>query len=120
MLSDASMNHCGDMFGVSKSTVRYTIGEVSYLISSKLKDAYIRMLTTALEIQEANARFHRIGQFAMAIGAVDDTQIKITSLGGPEAELYRDRKRYFSFNCQMVASAEVHFNYQFSIKVCSS
>lgn len=99
-----------DMFGVSKSTVYDTIAEVSFLICIKLKDRYIRMPTEA-ELFEAKARFHRFDGFPLVIGAIDGTNIRIQSLGGNTAELYRNRKGYFSLNCQIVVSADVNYSF---------
>lgn len=96
-----------DMFGVSKSTVCDVIAEVSYLIAMRLKDKYIGAPTDEVGILNAKALFHRIGNFPLIIGAVDGTNIKIESLGGDDAEMYRNRKSYFSINCQLVVAADV-------------
>lgn len=59
------------------------------------------------EITMAKAMFHRIDEFPLVIGAIDGTHIRIQSLGGNDAELYRNRKTYFSINAQMVVSGDV-------------
>lgn len=43
------------------------------------------------------------------IGAIDCTHVKIRSPGGAEAEYFRCRKGYFSFNCQAVCNANMEF-----------
>ena len=40
------------------------------------------------------------------MGAIDCTHVKIRSPGGPNAELYRNRKGYFSVNVQGVCDAD--------------
>lgn len=54
----------------------------------------------------AKAKFHRFANFPFVIGAVDRTNIKVQSFG---AELYRNRKGYFSINSQIVTSADVSY-----------
>lgn len=83
------------------------MAEVSYLIAFKLKDQYISMQNTQNAILQAKAKFHRLANFPLVIGAIDGTNIRIQSLGGHNAELYCNRKGYFSINCQAVASADV-------------
>lgn len=41
------------------------------------------------------------------IGLIDCTHVKIASPGGPDAELYRNRKGYFSINVQAVGSYDL-------------
>lgn len=96
-----------DMFGVSKSTACAVVAEVSYLISYHMKERFINMPSNRRSIVEAKAKFHRFANFPLVVGAVDGTNIKIESFGGETAELYRNRKGYFSINCQIVTSADV-------------
>uniref|UniRef100_A0A6P7GN86 Nuclease HARBI1 n=1 Tax=Diabrotica virgifera virgifera TaxID=50390 RepID=A0A6P7GN86_DIAVI len=44
--------------------------------------------------------------FPRVIGCIDGSHIKITSPGGNDAEIYRNRKGYFSINIQAVCSAD--------------
>lgn len=97
-----------DMFGVSATTVRNTVADVSYLICLKLRNQYLQM-TPAAELWKAKALFHRFAGFPLAIGAIDGTHIKVRSFGGGYAEHYRNRKGYFSLNCQIVVSANVSY-----------
>lgn len=97
----------GDMFGVSAKTALNTVAEVSYIIALKLRNNYINMPLNRNEILYVKVRFHRFQGFPLAIGAVDGTHIQIESFGGEYAEYYRNRKRIFSINCQIVVSADV-------------
>lgn len=97
----------GDMFGISKSSACDIITEVSYLIASKLRDRYIRAPATEVDILNAKAAFHRIGNHPLIIAGIDGTQVKVRSFGGDDAELYRNRKTFFSLNCQIAVSADV-------------
>lgn len=98
-----------DMFGVSMSSAIRVVSEVSYLICHKLRRQYlIGMLpTTPNEIVNAKALYYRFAGFPLAVGSVDCTHIHVRSFGGPNAELYRNRKGYFSINVQAIVSADV-------------
>lgn len=95
-----------DMFGMSKSSACDIVTEVSFLIASKRND-FVRMSDEEIDVLRNKALFQRIGGFPLAIAAVDGTHIRIQSFGGDDAELYRNRKTYFSMNCQIAASADV-------------
>lgn len=53
--------------------------------------------------------FYDLAQFPAVLGAIDCTHVPIQSPGGTNAELYRNRKGYFSVNVQAVASAKLFF-----------
>lgn len=97
----------GDLFGVSKSSACDIVSEVSYIIAMKMGKQYVIMPSNRNEILEAKARFYRFQRFPLLIGAVDGTHIRIHSLGGDDAEYYRNRKQYFSINAQILTSANV-------------
>lgn len=86
------------------------VSEVSYLIGLKLRNKYLTGMlpTTRNEIRNAQVLFHRFAAFPLLIGAVDGTQIRVRSFGGETAELYRNRKGYFSINVQGIVSADVN------------
>lgn len=65
------------------------------------------MPTNEAELQNAMIRFKRLANFPFVIGAIDGTFIRIQSIGGENAELYRNRKQFFSINCQLAVSADV-------------
>lgn len=99
----------GDLFGVSRTTASLIVSEVSYLIAFKLRHQYLSGMipTNQNEILSAQAKFHRFAGFPLLVGAVDGTHIRVRSFGGPTAELYRNRKGYFSLNVQGIVSADV-------------
>lgn len=96
----------GDFSGVCKSTVCIIVQKVSYAIASLHKD-FIKMPLTEEELIEGSLAFYNIAKFPRTIGAVDCTHIRIQSPGGPNAELFRNRKGYFSLNVQCVSSANL-------------
>ena len=48
-------------------------------------------------------RFYQIQRFPGCIGAIDGTHIPIINPGGENPEIYRNRKGFFSLNCQVIA-----------------
>lgn len=98
------------MFGVSKSSACDIVGEVSFLIASK-RGQFIQMPDGEESILAAKALFHRICGFPLAIAAIDGTHIRVQSSGGPNAELYRNRRQHFSMNCHMAVSADVSIHH---------
>lgn len=52
-------------------------------------------------------QFYEIEHFPGVIGCIDCTHIPIKNPGGPIAEIYRNRKRTFSINVQVVAGPDL-------------
>lgn len=95
-----------DFSGVSKTSACMAIKKVSESIA-RLKDRYIRMPRTIQERQELQRTFYNVARFPHVIGAIDCTHVKIQSPGGDNAELYRNRKGFFSWNVQTVCDAQL-------------
>ncbi|KAL1489866.1 hypothetical protein ABEB36_013795 [Hypothenemus hampei] len=65
------------------------------------------MMPSTEEEQITNARnFYNIAGFPCCIGASDCTHIKVQS-PGVDAEIFRNRKDYFSLNCQAICDANM-------------
>ncbi|ERL84661.1 hypothetical protein D910_02088, partial [Dendroctonus ponderosae] len=84
----------GDFSGIDKSTASRIVYKVSRAIG-KLCSTFIAMTTTEEEIKESSVAFYKIARFSKCIGALDCTHIKISSPGGNEPEVYRNRKNFF-------------------------
>lgn len=95
----------GDFNGVDKSTASRVIDKVSRAIAG-LHNTYIKMPRNN-DIQSVRQGFFSISRFPRCIGAVDCTHIKIQSPGGANAETFRNRKGFFSFNVQCVCDASL-------------
>ena len=50
--------------------------------------------------------FFEIAAFPAVVGGIDCTHMPIISLGGDDAEVYRNKKRYFSTNVQAICTAD--------------
>lgn len=90
-----------DLSGVSKSTGCRVVRKVSVALAS-LRAHYIKMPDDE-EIPAIRQAFYEIARFPRCIGAVDGTHIKIQSPGCDNAEMFRNRKQFFSINVQTVA-----------------
>jgi len=97
----------GDSINISASSVCRIIRRVSHFIAL-LRDNFIAMPEDR-EINDIKTKFYEIAGFPGIVGAIDCTHIPIQSPGGAEAELYRNRKGYFSLNVQAVCNTELKF-----------
>lgn len=96
----------GDTVDMSKSTVCRIIKRVSHAIAAR-SQFHIKFPTTQEEKQRTKLQFYKIAGFPGVIGAIDCTHIAIQSPGGDKAELFRNRKGYFSINVQCVSDADL-------------
>lgn len=96
------LNVARDFIGVSKATASKTVRRVSVALAN-LRGQYIKMPRTLDEIREMKQKFFDIARFPWCIGAIDCSHIRIQSPGGDDAELFRNRKSFFSLNVQTIA-----------------
>ena len=96
----------GDLEGLSQTSVSVIIKEVSEILALKRKD-FIKFPKTDEEITAENQGFYAIGHFPGVVGAVDCTHVKIQSPGGDTAELFRNRKGFFSINVQAICKSKL-------------
>ncbi|XP_017473642.1 PREDICTED: putative nuclease HARBI1 [Rhagoletis zephyria] len=95
-----------DFCGVSTSTASRVVKRVSYAIA-ELSREYIKMPKSSAELEIVNRSFHRIANFPKVVGCIDCTHVKIQSPGGVNAEIFRNREGYFSYNVQAVCNANL-------------
>lgn len=99
---------CADFVGIHKTTAGKIIREVSEALAS-LRPEIITFPTTDDEIRQVRQDFFNIAKFPLCIGAIDCTHIKIRSPGGDNAEIFRNRKQFFSLNVQTICDAHLRF-----------
>ncbi|XP_045500757.1 putative nuclease HARBI1 [Colias croceus] len=104
----SQLTACGDVIGAHESTACRILHRVTHAIAS-LYSEYIKMPVTVDEQNNVVAKFYDIAKFPRCIGAIDCTHIKFLSPGGDYAEIYRNRKGYFSINTQCICSANLLF-----------
>lgn len=98
----------GDFGGFSKCTAHRIVHRVSASIA-QLSGHHINFPSTENLISGTQLEFYNIARFPKVIGAMDCTHVKIKSPGGETAELYRNRKGYFSLNVQAICNAKLEF-----------
>jgi len=91
----------GDTFAVCKSTVCRIVHRVTDAIAG-LTTKYVQFPSTLHERQDVMNVFYSASKMPGVIGAIDCTHVSIQSPGGNDAEIFRNRKGYFSINVQLV------------------
>ena len=92
----------GDTVGVHKSTVCRVLHQVTAAIAA-LRPKYVKFPSTPDERRATMFGFYTASGMPGVIGAVDGTHVPIQSPGGNDAEIYRNRKGYFSINVQLIS-----------------
>jgi nuclease HARBI1 len=95
----------GDTFKIHKATVCRTVHRVTRAIAS-LRSKYVRFPKTTQEKHDIMHAFFKSSKMPGVLGAIDCTHVPIQSPGGDDAEIYRNRKGYFSLNVQLVCDKQ--------------
>ncbi|KAK9693083.1 DDE superfamily endonuclease [Popillia japonica] len=94
-----------DFMGIHLSTASRIIQRVSQVLAN-LSQEHIHM-PAENDIATVQNEFYNMARFVRVIGCVDGTHIRINSPGGEDAEVFRNRKTYFSVNVQVVANSRL-------------
>ena len=94
-----------DLLGVSQQTVSRIVQKVSIAIC-RLRAEFINFPNDLYDVKQ---NFFNISGFPEVIWAIDGTHIPIKSPGGDNAELFRNRKGYFSINVQAIVDSACKF-----------
>ena len=97
----------GDLVGINQATTCRIIHKISKSIA-KRKNRFISFPAND-KVREIKRDFFQIAGFPNVIGCIDGSHVPIVSPGGDQAELYRNRKGYFSINVQAVCDAKLCF-----------
>ena len=89
---------CGDFQGISQPTVCRTV----HRITDALAKLSQQIISFPEDCSEVNTFFLEYCGLPAISGIIDGTQIPIISPGGENAELFRCRKGFFSYNVQVV------------------
>ncbi len=92
---------CGDLCDISQASASRIIKCISEAIA-RLKIHYIKFPTADM-LPQIKLDFWRICAFPNVFETIDCTHIKIPCPGGENAELFRNRKVFFSLNVQAVS-----------------
>lgn len=97
---------CGDFIGIHKSTASRIVKLVSHNIAI-LRPQFVNFPNNENDLKQVKQDFYNIAKFPTVIGALDCTHVKIKSPGGDNAEVYRNRKNFFSINVQTICDANL-------------
>ncbi|XP_064109980.1 putative nuclease HARBI1 [Macrobrachium nipponense] len=97
----------GDCSDMAQSSVSRCLKDVCAAVAT-LAQEFIKFPTPQDE-NKMMMEFSQIAGMPGVIGCVDGTHIPIKSPGGPNAELYRCRKIFFSINVMVVCDASLRF-----------
>ncbi|KAH7984748.1 hypothetical protein HPB52_023706 [Rhipicephalus sanguineus] len=89
-----------DLENVSLPTVSRVFEHVSRLIAAHLFPLVVKFPNSDDGFREPMVGFYRIPKFPGVTGCIDCTHIRIKAPGGPDIEVYRNQKSYFSRNVQ--------------------
>lgn len=95
----------GDLFNVHNSTVCKIIHKITAAIA-KLCPKYVKFPMPGEERRKQMTEVYQLSGLPGVIGAIDCTHVPVQSPGGPDAEIYRNRKGYFSINVQLISDSQ--------------
>ncbi|KAM7301071.1 putative nuclease HARBI1 [Ixodes scapularis] len=98
----------GDLINVSQPTVCRVVGNITDLIIQELFPKVVQF-PDATGRRSVTHAFYKIGKFPGVSGCIDCTHVRIKSPGGDDAEVFRNRKGYFSINVQAITGPELQF-----------
>jgi len=97
----------GDLINISQPSACRIVNRVSHTIARK-KSHFIK-LPSDVERQHMKQQFRAESGIPGVIGCIDCSHVPIISPGGDNAELFRNRKGYFSINVQAVTDPDMRF-----------
>lgn len=103
----------GDLAGIHQTTVSRVVKQVSRALARN-REHFINFPERGLQ-RATHRLFYEIAGFPGVIGAIDGSHIRISCPGGNDAELFRNRKRWFSINVQGIRGPQLEF---FNIVAC--
>jgi hypothetical protein len=95
--------------GMHKSTINRIVKRVTEAICATLSQEITSFPEGNENIISIMQGFYQLRQFPNVNGAIDCTHINIVSPGRDDAEIFRNRKKYFSVNVQAVADHNYRF-----------
>lgn len=99
----------GDLRGMSQPSICRIVKKISTIFAENLA-TYIKFPSTEAEQRRNINLFNNIAGFPNVSGCIDCTHIPIGNPGGDNAELFRNRKSFFSLNIQ--ASFIIKFKFK--------
>ncbi|XP_066593366.1 putative nuclease HARBI1 [Prorops nasuta] len=95
-----------DFCGISSKSAQLIVHRISPAIAD-LFNQYISLPKTDEELMRTTKDNFLIAGMIRVIGAIDCVHVRIRSYGGEDAELWRNRKGFFSLNVQCVVNSHL-------------
>ncbi|CAH1976654.1 unnamed protein product [Acanthoscelides obtectus] len=105
--SSGHLVQVADFMNVHVSSASRIVAHVSRVIAA-LRPQKVKMPIPTEHVQAQND-FYNIARFPKTVAAIDCTHVKIQSPGGHNAEVYRNRKSFFSINVQCLTDTNLKF-----------
>nr|XP_054921070.1 putative nuclease HARBI1 [Dermacentor andersoni]XP_054921071.1 putative nuclease HARBI1 [Dermacentor andersoni]XP_054921072.1 putative nuclease HARBI1 [Dermacentor andersoni] len=90
----------GDLARIPQSTVCRAVGKMTLLIAKHLRPMLVRFPQSA-RLPKVMREFYEVAEYPGVTGCVDCTHVRIKSPGGDDAEVFRNRKGFFSIIVQV-------------------
>ncbi|KAJ8910915.1 hypothetical protein NQ315_014249 [Exocentrus adspersus] len=103
--SSGHLAQVADFMNVHESTASRVVAHVSRVLAA-LRPQKVKMPEPQESVRVQN-EFYNIARFPKVQAIIDCTHIKIQSPGGDNAEIYRNRKSFFSINVQCLTDARL-------------
>jgi len=93
------------MFELSQPTVSRIVKDISLRIAKHLR-TWVKF-PQADQVEIIKRKFYEVARFPGVTMAMDCTHIPISSPGGENAEVFRNRKGWMSFNVQLIVGPDM-------------
>ena len=107
MATGSNQNIMGDCYSVSQTTTSRCLSRVARSIAG-LRPRHVKF-PEGQELQTVMQDFYKIARMPAVIGCIDCTHIAILKPSCNNAEYFRCRKGYFSFNVQAICGPNLEF-----------
>uniref|UniRef100_A0A9J7XNM0 DDE Tnp4 domain-containing protein n=1 Tax=Cyprinus carpio carpio TaxID=630221 RepID=A0A9J7XNM0_CYPCA len=107
LVSETFHRETGDLCGASEATVCRIVCKFCRAIC-ELRSLYI-IFPDAADQDNYKVQFYEYGHFPGVIGCIDGCHVPIKCSSTPDAEEYRNRKKWFSINIQGVCTSNLEF-----------
>ncbi|XP_024939244.1 putative nuclease HARBI1 [Cephus cinctus] len=97
----AQLIFVGDLHGFSQQTV----SKIVHAVSEATAGLFPCFIAFSQQVEAIQIGLYNLAQFPQAVGCIDCTHVPIKSPGREVAQLYINRKDYYSLNVQIVCDA---------------
>ncbi|XP_066583783.1 putative nuclease HARBI1 [Prorops nasuta] len=96
-----------DFCGMCTKTAQQIVHRLSLAIAKQLFQKYVRIPRREEDLIKIMSQNFQVSGMIRVVGALDCVHVKIQSYGGEDAELWRNRKGFFSINVQCLVNSDL-------------